>query len=121
VARAWPLGRRLLVERHALAFVQLVEAALHGTPMKEPLLSAVVANESETPVPNESLDRAAWHSSLLGRACVPKGPISNFVPPRYCTCGLDLSTSQTGSSISNIENGYAGVQIKGVLLHIHRD
>src|SRR5580765_6642017 len=37
--------------------------------MKEPLLAAVVANESESSVPNESFDRAAWHSSLLGRAC----------------------------------------------------
>jgi hypothetical protein len=52
-----------------LAFVQLVEAPLHGAAVKEPLLTAVVSNEAETPVPNDSLDRAAWHSSLLGRAC----------------------------------------------------
>src|SRR5262245_57267570 len=35
--------------------------------MKEPLLAAIVANEPEPPVPNESFDRAARHPSLLGQ------------------------------------------------------
>src|SRR3954453_14980050 len=34
--------------------------------MKEPLLSAVITNESEPPVANETLDRATRHPSLLG-------------------------------------------------------
>jgi hypothetical protein len=34
--------------------------------MKEPLLAAVVSNEAEPSVSDESLDRAAWHSRLLG-------------------------------------------------------
>jgi hypothetical protein len=54
----------------ALAFVELVEAPLNRAPMEEPLLSAVVANEPESTIPNESLDSAARHPSLLGRAHV---------------------------------------------------
>ena len=63
VAGAGPLRRRLFFEGHALPFIELVEAALDRAPMEEPLLPAVVADETETPVPNESLDRAAWHST----------------------------------------------------------
>src|SRR5580765_292217 len=59
VAGARPFGRRLFFELDALAFIQLIEAALHRAPVKEPLLTAVVANEPKSPVPNESLDRAA--------------------------------------------------------------
>jgi hypothetical protein len=65
VAGTWPFGRRLFLEADALAFIQLIEAALHRAPMKKPLLSPVVADETETPVTNESLDRAARHPSLL--------------------------------------------------------
>ena len=65
VARARPLGRWLFFEADALAFVQLVEAALHRAPVKKPFLPTVVADEAETPVSNESLDRAARHPSLL--------------------------------------------------------
>src|SRR5262245_64909465 len=35
--------------------------------MKEPLLAAIVANEPEPSVPNESFDRAGRHPSLLGQ------------------------------------------------------
>jgi hypothetical protein len=66
VGRARPLGRWLFLEADALAFVQLIEAALDGTPMKKPFLTTVVANETETPVSDKSLDRAARHPSLLG-------------------------------------------------------
>src|SRR6185503_7142669 len=59
VPRARPLGRRLFVETDALAFVELLEAPFHRAPVKEPLLAALVANEPETPVTNESLDRTA--------------------------------------------------------------
>jgi hypothetical protein len=53
-----------------LAFVQLIEAALHGAAVKEPLLAAVVADEPETPVSNEPLDRAACHARRsLGAKC----------------------------------------------------
>src|SRR5262245_52904916 len=69
VSRPRAFRGRLLLEVDALPFVQLVEAALHGTSVKEPLLTAVVAYEPKTPVTNESLDRAARHPSLLGRAC----------------------------------------------------
>src|SRR6202011_2938467 len=34
---ARPLGRRFFLEADALAFAQLIEATLDGTPMKEPL------------------------------------------------------------------------------------
>src|SRR5437764_9552240 len=47
VAGARTLWRGLLVETDALAFVELIEVALHGAPVEEPLLSAVVADESE--------------------------------------------------------------------------
>jgi hypothetical protein len=42
VAGAGAFRRRLLLERDALAFVQVVEAALYRAAMKEPLLAAVV-------------------------------------------------------------------------------
>src|SRR5262245_666216 len=51
VPRARPLGRWLFLETDALAFVQLVETALDRTPVEEPLLPAVVADEAKTPVP----------------------------------------------------------------------
>src|SRR5437660_1847261 len=83
VRRPRSLGRRLFLEAHALAFVQLIEAALHRAPMKKPLLSAIVANEPETPVTNESLDRAARHPSLLwAHVAPPRLLISIFVPRR---------------------------------------
>src|SRR5205823_2321970 len=41
VARARPLRRGLFLEADALAFVQLIEAALHRAPVKEPLLPTV--------------------------------------------------------------------------------
>ena len=46
--------------------------------MEEPLLAAVVTNEAEPSVANESFDRAAWHSSLLG--AVAQGAQSISVP-----------------------------------------
>ena len=67
VAGPRPFGRRLFLEVDALAFIQLVEAALHRAAMKKPLLSAVVTNEAEAAVANESLDGATRHPSLLGR------------------------------------------------------
>src|SRR5215213_9201044 len=78
VAGARPLGRRLFFEADALAFIQLVEAAADRTAMKEPLLAALVANESESAVPYESLDRPGRHPSLLGRVC-PRSPASSSV------------------------------------------
>src|SRR6202008_335585 len=72
---------RFLLEVNALAFVELIEAALHRAPMEEPLLPAVVADEAEAPVPNEPLDRAGRHPSLLGRTA-PRLRLSIFVPPQ---------------------------------------
>ena len=60
------LRRGFLFEHHALSFVELVEVALHRAPVEEPLLPAVVANEPEPTIPHESLDLAAWHTSLPG-------------------------------------------------------
>src|SRR5205823_14532746 len=77
VSRPRSFGRRLFFEADALAFVQLVEAALHRAPMKKPLLPAVVADEAETPVSNESLDRAARHRVSSGRAGA-QSPFINF-------------------------------------------
>src|SRR5581483_1167328 len=52
--------------------------------MEKPLLPAVVSNESESPVSNESLDRTCRHRGLLGRAHVPEElNFSNFVPDRF--------------------------------------
>ena len=70
VAGARPFGRRLFFEIDALAFIQLVEATLHGAAMEKPLLSAIVADETESSIANESLDGATRHPSLLGRARV---------------------------------------------------
>src|SRR5262249_22020943 len=80
VAGARPFRRRLLIEADALTFVELVEAALNRTSMKEPLLTAIVANEPEPSVSNESFDRAARHPSLLGQAAAQWRGISSSVP-----------------------------------------
>src|SRR5207249_2685535 len=75
-----PLGRRFLLEAHALPFVQLIEAALDRAAMEEPLLSAVVSNEPEPTVSNESLDRTARYRVSLGPARIAQGVVSIFVP-----------------------------------------
>jgi hypothetical protein len=62
-----PFGRRFFLELNALAFIQLVEAALNRAAMKKPLLSAIVTNESKATVANEPLDGATRHPGLLGR------------------------------------------------------
>src|SRR5690349_8935370 len=64
VPRARALGGRLLLEADPLAFIELIETALDGAAMEEPLLAAVVANEPETPIPNESLDRSCRHPNV---------------------------------------------------------
>jgi hypothetical protein len=78
VSGARALRGRLFVKVDALSFVELVEAALHRTPMEEPLLAAVVANEPEPSVPNESLDGAGRHPSLLGHERVPEGSRNQY-------------------------------------------
>src|SRR5258708_3033937 len=70
VAGARSFGRRLFCEVDALAFIQLVEAALYRAAMKKPLLPAIVADEAEPSVANESLDGATRHPSLLERVRV---------------------------------------------------
>jgi hypothetical protein len=81
VSRSRPFGRRFFLEAHALSFVQLIEAALHRAAVKEPLLSAVVSNEPEPTVSNESLDRTARHPRLLaGAHKLPREGLSIFVP-----------------------------------------
>ena len=70
VAGARPFGRRLFFEVDALAFIQLIEATLHGAAVEKPLLPAIVADETKPSVANESLDGATRHPSLLGRARV---------------------------------------------------
>ena len=89
-AALWPTALR---RSDALAFIQLVEAALHRAAVKEPLLPAIVANEPKSPVPNESLDRAARHPSLLGRARAQGARISNFVPMSRWQISVSLSPS----------------------------
>jgi hypothetical protein len=57
VAGPGALGGWLFVECDALSFIQLVEASLHRAAMEKPFLAAVVANETEPSVTNESFDR----------------------------------------------------------------
>ena len=61
VSGAWSLRGRLFVEVDALALVQLIEAAFHRAPVEEPLLPALVSDEPEAPIPDQSLDRAVRH------------------------------------------------------------
>src|SRR5262249_20830521 len=114
VAGPRALGRRLFLAVGALPFVQLVETALNGTAMKEPLLPAVVANEPEPSVPNESLDRAARHRrSLLGRA-MPK--CNNYqVPFQYQRqCFRPVYGPAPSSALPYVENSYAPVSKRGL-------
>jgi hypothetical protein len=54
--------RRLFVKADALALVELLETSgLNGAAMEEPLLSAIVTDEPETTVPDQSLNRTARH------------------------------------------------------------
>ena len=94
VACARPLGRRFFLEADALAFIELVEAALHRAAVEEPLLAAIVANEPEPSVPNESLDRAGSPSRVVSLgAVVPRIRLSISVPLASLTKFVDLSLS----------------------------
>src|ERR1051325_7268738 len=73
VAGARPFRGGFLLERDSLPLIELVEAPLHGAAMEEPLLAAVVADETEAAVSNESLDRACRHPNVsLGSKRCPK-------------------------------------------------
>src|SRR5262245_36596626 len=103
-----PLRGRLFVKVDALAFVQLVEAALHGTAMKEPLLPAVVANEPEAPVADESFDSAGRHPSLLGRAA-PKETESKYHSTSTSRIRPELQPSVQAHPVAEYENAYGRV------------
>jgi hypothetical protein len=92
VSGARSLGRRLFVEADALTFIQCIEAALDGAPVKEPFLPALVANETKTSIANEPFDGATRHPSLLEHVHVPKGlryqfPFHPCVQPISRLCG----------------------------------
>src|SRR5512133_917192 len=116
VGRAWPLARGLLLEADALTFVQLVESRIaHCTPVEEPLLPAVVADETKTPVPDESLDRSLRHrvsfavelSNVVVRRCrfpatsisVPDG-VRDQPRENHARTPRGLNSPVAGSSVS---------------------
>ena len=86
------LGRGLLVEADALAFFQLVEGALHRAAVKEPLLAAVVPDEPETPVTNESLDRTLGIRVSLGSRARAENNQVSFHPIFFVICDGRNST-----------------------------
>src|SRR5215468_4286968 len=89
--------------------------------MKEPLLTAVVAYESETPVSNESLDRTSRHpTSPWARARVPNELcLSNFVPAGdFFDFRKDLCVCRASSSAGATENIR---QCMTLLLDVDRD
>ena len=62
VPRSRTFRRRLLIEADALTFVQLLErAGLHRAAVKEPLLAAIVADESESAIADQPFNRAVRH------------------------------------------------------------
>ena len=63
VTSARALRGRLFVERNALPFGELIEAALHSASMKEPFLSAIITDEAEAAITYESFNGAFWHSA----------------------------------------------------------
>ena len=68
VPGAWSFLRRLFLEADALPFVELVEfTGFDGAAMEEPLLSAIVPNESEPPIPDQTLDSSVRHVDNLRR------------------------------------------------------
>jgi hypothetical protein len=82
VTGARSLGRWFFIKADTLTFVELVEAALDRAAVKEPFLPAIVADEPEPSVANESFDSAARHPSLLGLVQMPSSGISSSVPQR---------------------------------------
>ena len=111
VAGARPFGRRLFFEIDALAFIQLVEATLHGTAMEKPLLAAIIADETKPSVANESLDRATRHPSLLGCARVrAQGTDIKFRSTEILDEIRDFTAEQRSSTGPGNGNEYAGVQ-----------
>jgi len=69
VSRARSFLGRLLVEAHALTFVELFEVSrLDGTAMEEPLLATIVTNEPETTISDESFNRTVRHVDSPPRA-----------------------------------------------------
>src|SRR5712664_1554210 len=111
VAGARPFGRRLFFEIDALALIQLVEATLHGAAMKKPLLPAIVADEPEPSIANESLDGTTRHPSLLERARVR----AEETDIKFRSTGIfdeirGFTTDQPSSTGPGSENEYASVQ-----------
>jgi hypothetical protein len=111
VAGARPFGRRLFFEIDALAFIQLVEATLHGAAMEKPLLPAIVADETEPSIANESLDGATRHPSLLERARVrAQGTGIKFRSIGILDEIRGFTAEQSSSTGPGSENEYATVQ-----------
>jgi hypothetical protein len=69
VSRARSLCRRFLVETDALTFVELLELRrLHRAAMEKPLLAPIVADETETAIPDQAFNRAVRHVAVPPRA-----------------------------------------------------
>jgi len=53
-----------------LSFIQLIEVPdFHRAPVEKPLLTAVVTDESETPIAHQPFDRAVRHVDYLRGPC----------------------------------------------------
>ena len=62
VARSGSLLGGLFLEANALPFVELLEVArFDGVAVEEPLLTALVLDEPETAIPDQTLDCSARH------------------------------------------------------------
>src|SRR5205085_8982837 len=86
--------RGFFLELDALSLVQLIEIAVHRAAVKEPLLPAIVTDEPEAAVSDESLDRAACHARLLGRGAQSVEQ-SSFVPEAGCSGAQGARSAQS--------------------------
>src|SRR5438132_13472399 len=77
ISRARSFRRRFFVEADALPFVELLElAGRDRASMEEPFLTAVIADEAESAIPDQPFKRAVRHVD------VPPRPVASppFLP-----------------------------------------
>src|SRR5437870_1007249 len=89
ISRARSFRRRFFVEADALTFVELLElAGRDRAAMEEPFLTAIIADEAESAIPDQPFNRAIRHVDVPPRA----------IDRRPCVGAIKLRSSRHRAS-----------------------
>ena len=117
VARSRALRRGFLFKRNALALIQLIERAVgHGSAVKKPFKSIVVADESKSAVAHEALDGSIRHRVVLRRRAYRPGLTIKFRSSAVLVAILwiELETNVFRSNVRNRHDWFRTVASTGV-------